>query len=381
MKVLYITGFGIAGSNVSLLNTITELRGRGVTETVIVPDTETCSFFKSNNVNCVIIPFKPSIWPVCIVWYHFLTSPIRFCAQRVLNIIALIRLFIFTKHFRPDLIHTNVSVIDVGYIISKFMKIPHLFHIREYCELDYKYKRYPNRRTFLGKLDQSYSIAITKDLFNYYNLKEDRSRVIYNGIIRKKEYMPIKKESYFLYVGGLYHEKGIDYLIEAFLSLAHRYPNIKLLICGSGNRFFVDNLISIINKEDQALSSRIVFLGQRNDVYQLMTKAKALIVPSLSEGFGRITAEAMFNDCLVIGNNTAGTKEQFDNGLKMSGGEIGLRYSNIQELKEAMEIVYNAREEEFRLIREKAFEVVNSLYTTEHNADEVLSFYNNILGM
>lgn len=42
----------------------------------------------------------------------------------------------------------------------------------------------------------------------------------------------------------------------------------------------------------------------------------ALIVPSPFEAFGLITAEAMFNKCLVIGRDTAGTKEQFDNGQK-----------------------------------------------------------------
>ena len=45
-----------------------------------------------------------------------------------------------------------------------------------------------------------------------------------------------------------------------------------------------------------------------------MSKALALFVPSSFEGFGFITVEAMFCGCLVIGRNTGGTKEQFDNG-------------------------------------------------------------------
>lgn len=39
-----------------------------------------------------------------------------------------------------------------------------------------------------------------------------------------------------------------------------------------------------------------------------MNRATALIVPSPFEAFGLITAEAMFNKCLVIGKDTAGTK-------------------------------------------------------------------------
>jgi len=47
----------------------------------------------------------------------------------------------------------------------------------------------------------------------------------------------------------------------------------------------------------------------RDDVYAIMSRATALIVPSHFEGFGRITAEAMFNGCLVAGYNSAGTRE------------------------------------------------------------------------
>lgn len=57
-----------------------------------------------------------------------------------------------------------------------------------------------------------------------------------------------------------------------------------------------------------------------------MSKAQALIVASRFEGFGFITTEAMWNDCLVIGKNIAGTKEQFDNGVAETGHEIGLRF-------------------------------------------------------
>ena len=44
----------------------------------------------------------------------------------------------------------------------------------------------------------------------------------------------------------------------------------------------------------------------------------------------------MYNHCLVIGRNTAGTKEQFDNGLDQTGEEIGLRFDSDLELKTLM---------------------------------------------
>ncbi len=69
-----------------------------------------------------------------------------------------------------------------------------------------------------------------------------------------------------------------------------------------------------------------------NQIYDLMNRATALIVPSPFEAFGLITAEAMFNKCLVIGKDTAGTKEQFDNGQRKYNKEIALRFTNEQQL-------------------------------------------------
>lgn len=68
--------------------------------------------------------------------------------------------------------------------------------------------------------------------------------------------------------------------------------------------------------EVNAAQSFVKFLGRRDDVYELMAQSEMLIVPSIFEGFGFITAEGMANGCVVLGRNTAGTKEQFDVGLK-----------------------------------------------------------------
>ena len=379
MIILYITGHGVGGSNISLVNTIIGIKRLGICELVVVPDKETKELFISKGIRCKLIAFRPSIWPVCKIWSHYVSFPIRLLYQRVLNNIALFRLKGYVKELTPDIIHSNISVIDIGYKLSRKIGVPHIYHLREYGGLDFNYKRYPSQKHFYKILENSYSIAITQNLQKFYSLRDNRSVVIYNGIMPQRNYAPMKKEDYFLYVGGLSHEKGIDYLVDVFISLIKKGDYLKLYICGTGNKSFVDNLQSIVNNEGIEVSSRIVFLGQRDDVYDLMSKAIALVVPSLSEAFGRITAEAMFNDCLVIGNNTAGTKEQFDNGVKITGTEIGIRYSNAQELEEAIEKVYNTSLEHFKHMRERAFEVVNSLYTTEHNADEVYSLYQAIL--
>ena len=121
----------------------------------------------------------------------------------------------------------------------------------------------------------------------------------------------------------------------------------------------------------------IDFLGNRDDIYELMRGAEALVVPSRFEGFGFTTAEAMYNRCLVIGKDTAGTKEQFDNGLKMTGSEIGIRFNNVRELTDSLFMVQHA-DGSFEDMKDKAYKVVTRMYTVERYAEQIEKYYETV---
>ena len=114
-----------------------------------------------------------------------------------------------------------------------------------------------------------------------------------------------------------------------------------------------------------------------------MQETIALIVPSRSEGFGFITTEAMFSGCLVIGNDVAGTKEQFDNGQRLTEKEIGLRYTTQEQLvQHLLDITESVHNNTFTHMYEpmilRGQRVVKQLYTTECNAEQIYQFYKNI---
>ena len=110
-----------------------------------------------------------------------------------------------------------------------------------------------------------------------------------------------------------------------------------------------------------------------------MRKAKALIVPSFFEGFGFITAEAMANGCLVIGRDTAGTKEQFDNGNEFAGKEIGLRFNDNEELVVQMKKAINMSQSELADLIDSA-QIISRRYTIENNTKKIIAYYKQIIG-
>ena len=86
----------------------------------------------------------------------------------------------------------------------------------------------------------------------------------------------------------------------------------------------------------------------------------------------------MYNKCLVIGRNTGGTREQFDNGCKLFNSEIGLRFNTQEDLIKLIGLVDFDRIEKSQYV-ENAFLTVNQLYSESQNVDNIICFYKEIL--
>lgn len=258
--------------------------------------------------------------------------------------------------------------------------IPHVWHIREYQDLDFGMHFIPNKRSFIRLLNTqcNHNISITKGIFDYWNMHPNNSEVIYDGVFNPNKILSthLKKKKQLLFVGRIDESKGTLEVIKAFKIFNSKYSGYKLLIAG---QISDDNLYARQCKQfvyENNLCDVIAFLGERNDVYNLMSESIAIIVASRSEGFGFITVEAMANRCLVIGKNTGGTKEQFDNGLKWSGHEIALRYETIEQLVSCIKI---ATQENLENLLIRAFDVVKDNYTVDIHAKNVEKYYLKIL--
>ena len=89
----------------------------------------------------------------------------------------------------------------------------------------------------------------------------------------------------------------------------------------------------------------------------------------------------MFAGCLVIGNDTAGTKEQFDIGKAITGDEIALRYTTHEQLINHLLDVTNNPIKLYEPIILRGRETAKQLYSTEQHAKSVYEFYNKILSI
>lgn len=281
-------------------------------------------------------------------------------------------LYNIVKIVQPNIIHTNTGVIHEGFWISKIMRIPHVWHIREYQDKDFNWHIMPTKKIFQNLLRQSYTITITDDLKKYLELNRNAKK-IYNGVLYNKDisYCEIK-EKYFIYASTLTKEKGVYDAIQCFHEFKNKHPEYKLLIFGIGTKETQDIILRII--QDQGLNEFVILKGYqpRDVILEHMRHAKALLVPSHFEGFGRMTAEAIMLGCPVIGRATGGTKEIIEE-------TDGLLFHNTAEFTQQMNSIAEMSEQDYKKIITNASTKASDMFSIETSGKLIYDYYQEIL--
>lgn len=162
----------------------------------------------------------------------------------------------------------------------------------------------------------------------------------------------VKKQ--ILFISRIHPKKGIEILIEAFAIIKDQFLDWNVVIAGNGENDYIQALQDKINRMN--LSNRISIIGpvfgaSKTRLYQ---ESSLFCLPSFSENFGMVVAEAM--SCGVPAITTNGTPWQLINGtcstmgasLDMLGKNnrtgwcIDLSIENLAAtLKEAMSLPFN----------------------------------------
>lgn len=385
-KILFVLHKTVlmGGGTKSFLVMLKGLMRLGIQPMVAMPDREgVYSVIAGMGVPTVITPYYDTVYPwVRSVLDVFLFVP-RIIVHRTTNFFAIRRIARMVRDENVSLVHTNVSICTIGYWVSRRLGVPHVYHIREYGDTDFGLYHFPSRSYFYRLLDAplSFNICITRDIQRHFHQDGKAcSRVIYNGIQDAVATMPDHaREDFFLYAGRLVAAKGVLEMIEAYAQYKSRASRIlPLYVIGEQpDGAYFRKLQEYV--QQQQLEKDVLFFGERSDIQSFMQRATAIIIPSHNEGFGRCMPEAMFCGCLAIGRDTGGTHEQFDNGLTESGEEIGLRFASNDQLRDIMLDVAGSPGDTFLPYRQRAFCVVNKLYTSESNVSGVYAFYRQIL--
>lgn len=324
IRVLFIShSSGMVGAEKSLLSIIKNINKKCFTPIVILPPSgllnkDLCNLnIKTYNISCPwwVTGNKNILWK---------TLKILYCT--IQEIVVLSRIYNIVKKERINVIYTNTVVNYSGAIISKILKIPHIWHVREVIinnpDLHFIL---PAKVAYNLILKSSNTVVVnsnaTATQFRTQNPTE-KIKLIYNALNfsdfqNTNSLLNIEgvKETDWVVgvIGTLQRRKGQDDALRAINIVKKKIPNIKLLLIGEGDEEYKKYLKELILKLD--LSENVILMGYREDVPQILPNLKVVLVPSWNEPFGRVVIEAMAAGVPVIGSNSGGIKEIIDNNI------------------------------------------------------------------
>lgn len=132
-----------------------------------------------------------------------------------------------------------------------------------------------------------------------------------------------------LSVGELKPHKNHKVIVDA---ISHLNRDVYYVLCGKGE--LLDFLSD--RAKEKNIADKVIFLGYRNDVSEIMKCADVFAFPSIREGLGLASLEAMSNGLPIIASNTRGIRDYVIEGktgfLCASNSEQDFR-ERIEELR------------------------------------------------
>lgn len=221
---------------------------------------------------------------------------------------------------------------------------------------------------FIGCISEGVS-----DSLSVYLGKSDRFKVIHNGIdlsafkksnTKLENYFFSKADKVIVQVSSFRIQKDQETLINALKILP---SDFKLLLVGDGPLR--------MDREEQVerlgLTHRIMFLGIRNDIPEILNVSDIVVLSSHYEGFGLVIVEGMASKTPVIASNIPGLKEIVKNfGLLFEKG-------NPNDLAQKIQSLYKD-EKYYQQVQEACFLRAND-FDIEFMVDAYIMEYKKIL--
>jgi glycosyltransferase involved in cell wall biosynthesis len=165
-------------------------------------------------------------------------------------------------------------------------------------------------------------------------------------------------------------EKDHPTLLQAFSEALPQLGNAYLLLVGDGH--MQGRLEEMCG--DLGLRERVVFLGRRRDVYEILCVSDIFVLSSNHEGLPISVLEACCAGIPVIATEVGGLPDVRDAGLNL----ILTKKQNVDSLRDALlSLIDPVRRQ---LLGEELRERVTQLFSIESTADSYLSLYRELTG-
>ncbi len=377
MNVLFLsheTGM-MGGSSFSLYNMILACGRQGIKAYVIMPKyNQTYTFFTNHGIKCYVIGFKMNVTSTHHGLYHYAKYIPRYIYDGLYNIISISRIVSKFKEKHIHIVHSNTSIMDIGPVIAKKLNARHVWHLREFQDKDFEFEPFKGWKRLLRQIHNTDAvITISDSIYNHFHCELCKKAISQpNAVVDAKSkeitLKPTKKQ--ILFCGLICKAKCPDMAIRIFSSFYKTHPDYQMIMLGrfqlESYRKYLENLISSLQ-----LDGVVKMLGYTENVAKYYQESRVLIMSSHYEAMGRVTIEAMFNGCIVLGYNSAGTAELIEDGV------TGFLFDNEKKASDKLSYICD-NYEVLQKIRQHAYSYSVDNFSIDHYGEVLMNFYNGI---
>lgn len=288
----------------------------------------------------------------------------------------------FIESVQPDIVHINGIWLPQNWFFQKVAQelgVQTILSPHGMLE-PYIMNRNPWKKRIALALYQNKAIksanyihaTAQSELDNIRNLGFDNpAKVVANGIdiseVSEKKWGEFETVTNLLFLSRVHPKKGIDILIEA-VSRLKRY-NLCIKIVGEGEKAYIEELKQ--KTINYCVEKQFEFAGgiYGNDKWSAIANADLFVLPTHSENFGIVVAEALASRVPVI--TTTGTPWEELN-LHSCGWWIDL---SVDSLVDALEKAISLPKSELIEMGSNGRKLVVSKYSIKAVSKEMMEFY------
>lgn len=220
---------------------------------------------------------------------------------------------------RPEVVHVHLNAIKYAAPAAKKAGVRCVYTVHNLAEKDASgISREMNRYFFKKNMAAPVALSeiVRRSVESTYGI--EKAPVIFNGIdlskCKIKQTYEASDPIELLHVGRFFEQKNHRGLIDAFVKVCEKHPNVTLRLVGDGA------LLEEIRAyaAERGVAEKVVFEGAQANVYPYLEKADIFLLPSLYEGMPITLIEAMGSALPIVASAVGGVPDMLEDGKSAS---------------------------------------------------------------